>query len=789
MARENSDTSEMEWDDMSGLSEDTTLKDYVLNLVEEWGNYVDTNYIGIWEEYNRLWRGHWDPSDKTRGSERSRIITPALQQAVESSVAEVEEATFGKGRWFDVEDALEPPKPPPPGTGQMPPGPAKPPGPPGPQGLQGPQGGAMGPRGPQIGPKPAAGPAPKGPQGPAPKAPPQDAPKPVKVAYMREKLYEDFQKNKVRKAVNEILVSAAVYGTGIGELILEETQIYTPSSEKIMGGQLAAVGVKTENRTVVRLQPVLPHNFRIDPNSSSVDDAHGVAIERFVSRHSVVEGQEKGYYRDIPIGSAAPDWELEADKELESVYQDDKVKLTKYYGLVPRSLLDEEATSEGEETVDLGVSKVEEDSYYVEAVVIIANDEHILKAVESPYMMKDRPVVAFAWDVVPGVFWGRGVCEKGYNTQKALDAEIRARIDALALTVHPMLAMDASRIPRGTSPEIRPGQTILTNGPPSETLMPFNFGNVSQITFEQANALQAMLQQATGALDTTGMAQNMGDARTGAVSMALGGVIKRHKRTLVNFQESFLLPMVEKTAFRYMQFDPDNYPADDYGFVATSTLGVIAREYENSQLMQLIGSMDPKSPQYNIVLQSIVGNLNIADKEKVLMALEQANKPNPEAQKAQQAAQQAQMELQKAQTGVLNAQSAESQARSKELMAKAQKAAIEAQQIPVETKIKAMDAVSKNMKEGAGDDIEFHRRLQIAKFHLEEKEANARIEGMKSDRRAEAAQKSQRQSMMKQMLGGMIQGNGMSKLKDSDGVTYEMDSGLGQGPVSKGGAA
>ena len=31
---------------------------------------------------------------------------PALQQAVESSVAEIEEATFGRGKYFDITDDL-----------------------------------------------------------------------------------------------------------------------------------------------------------------------------------------------------------------------------------------------------------------------------------------------------------------------------------------------------------------------------------------------------------------------------------------------------------------------------------------------------------------------------------------------------------------------------------------------------------------------------------------------------------------------------------------------------------
>jgi len=140
------------------------------------------------------------------------------------------------------------------------------------------------------------------------------------------------------------------------------------------------------------------------------------------------------------------------------------VRLTKYYGLVPRELLENATKEEDEEEVELTGS--ESKSKYVEAVVVIANGGVLLKAEANPYMMQDRPVVAFPWDVVPGRFWGRGVCEKGYNSQKALDTELRARIDALSLTIHPMLAVDATRLPRGAKPEVRPGKMILTSGDP-----------------------------------------------------------------------------------------------------------------------------------------------------------------------------------------------------------------------------------------------------------------------------------------------------------------------------------
>ena len=78
---------------------------------------------------------------------------------------------------------------------------------------------------------------------------------------------------------------------------------------------------------------------------------------------------------------------------------------------------------------------------------------------ENPYMMPARPIVAFPWDVFPNRFWCRGVCEKWYTSQKALDTELRARIDAVAFTIPPMMAIDASRLSRGMKPEVRPGKS------------------------------------------------------------------------------------------------------------------------------------------------------------------------------------------------------------------------------------------------------------------------------------------------------------------------------------------
>jgi hypothetical protein len=636
---------ELEGKDNFSLEQD--LEGWVMEKCDGWRDHYEANYAQRFDEYYRLWRGQWSAEDQTRQSERSKIISPALQQAVESSVAELEEATFGRGSWFDIKDDVRDQNP-------------------------------------------------------------QD------IAALRGYLEEDFAKNKVRKNVAECLINAAVFGTGIGEVVLEEEKEMAPASQPVMGGELQAVGVTIKDRTCVKLRPVMPQNFLIDPVATDIDNALGCAVDEYVSSHLVEQLQEKGVYRDEPLSIAASDFDLEPDQELTS-FAEDKVRLTKYYGLVPTHLL-KEAQEDSDDEELVAFDDEEEESYYTEAMVVIGNGGVLLKAEKNPYMMQDRPVVAFPWDVVPSRFWGRGVCEKGYNSQKALDAELRARIDALALTIHPMMAMDASRMPRGAKPSIQPGKTILTNGNPAEILQPFNFGQVNQITFAQAQALQTMVQTATGAIDSAGIAGSInGDATAAGVSMSLGAIIKRHKRTLINFQDSFLIPFVQKAAYRYMQFEPELYPVADYKFHTSSSLGIIAREYEVTQLVQLLQTMSPDQPMYPKLVTSIIDNMNLSNREELIATLEQANQPNPEAQQAAQAAQQAQVQFQQSQTAALNGQAQESQAR-------AQKITVEAQAIPQELEIDRIKAVTTNLKAGDADDKEFQKRLKISEQLLKERE-------------------------------------------------------------------
>ena len=331
---------------------DKELVSWVVARTDSWRDWRDTNFLDNWLEFERIFRGQWAAEDRTRESERSRIVSPATQQAIETRHAEIMEAIFGQGDFFDIQDDI--------------------------RDVNG---------------------------------------NSLDVEMIRSQLMEDFKKDKIKKAVDQIELMAEIYGTGIGEIVVKVEKEFTPATQPISGiANAAAIGVMEKERVSVKLKPVNPKNFLIDPNADSIEESMGVAIEKYVSIHKIVEGMERGIYKKLDIGSNYEDQSLEATQELKQ-YQDDKVKLVTYYGLVPKEYLSGDEEVEYEELFPEG-SEADEYCNLVEAIVVIANDNMVLKAEENPYMMKDRPVIAYQDDTVPGRFHGRGTAEKGYNMQK-----------------------------------------------------------------------------------------------------------------------------------------------------------------------------------------------------------------------------------------------------------------------------------------------------------------------------------------------------------------------------------
>lgn len=542
------------------LPESSSLVSWVMVRVAAWEDYRQLNFDKRWDEYYRMWRGIFDMEDRNRDSERSKLIAPALAQAIEATVAELEEATFGQGKWFDVVDNFA------------------------------------------------------------------DEDK-TDIAMWRDQLDEDLVKENVPSAISETFMNGALYGTGIAKIILNEVEDKNIVPKNIGDTFITQADVAINNTVRVGLLPVHPKEFVIDPAARTINEALGCAHITEVPKHTVQQKQMKGIYRDVPLSDYTDTvvggrHQAENDNNLKDVREQDRTMLVEYHGFVPRNLIE----AGEEEVVDIFNDDVivrGDETDMVEAIVTIANGSTLLRAVKNPYIMGDRCFIAYQHDTVPNRFWGRGVAEKGYNPQKALDAELRGRIDAMAMSIHPMMAMDATRIHRGADFRVAPGRNVFTNGDPKDILMPFNFGQVNNNTFAQSGELERMVQMGTGAMDSaTPLSENRRNETSSGMSMIMSGAIKRSKRTLANIERNFTKPFINKTAWRYMQFAPDRYPVKDMEFNVHSTLGMVARELEQQQLASMMNTVPPDSPAFWMLLKGIYEHSSISNREEMLMVID-----------------------------------------------------------------------------------------------------------------------------------------------------------------------
>jgi hypothetical protein len=575
-------------DEISSNFTDNTQKgeklvSWVVGTVGPWRDYRNRlPEAKRWAEYWRMWRGYWAEGDKNRQSERSRLIAPALAQAIEMSVAEVEEAMLSREVWFDIADDIA------------------------------------------------------------------DQEK-VDAMLMRDQLREDLELVDVKSTISEATTNAALFGTGIIKLNMDTMK--DPTVTRGPDGQLVA---SEDIMVVVRPEALRPDQCIPDPAGTTVEQMMGFGIDyRNKPVHDTLEKIRKGTYREdaLPFmqGITDPRNGAEVDFDLAvtvNASDTNAMHILEYHGKVPLFLLDEANGSDSlvDRLLQEDYKADGDDGPLVEAIVTIGNENVLLRAIANPFIKVDRSVIAFPWEKVPGHFWGRGVSEKGYNPQKALDAELRARVDALGFVSAPMLGMDAGRIPRGFRPEVKPGKIWLTNGPPGEVLQPVGIGQVDPNTFNHTGELTQMVQMGTGSFDTSstlrGSTGSGGNSATGG-SMMLGAFVKRSKRSVQNVERKLIVPLIQATAMRYLQFAPSRYPFNDTKFLVKGSLGIVAREIEQLNITQLIGMLPEGAVGAKLAAaEGFVEMSSVINKVTIMKALEEDKKRLSEQQAQQAEAQQ-----------------------------------------------------------------------------------------------------------------------------------------------------
>ena len=551
---------------------------WVMEKVDRWKDQRDTAWQALWSEYYRLWRGRWISEDKTRNSERSRIVTPALAQALEMTVAELEEALFGREQWIDVLDD-------------------------------------------------------------------NGNPDHEDTNGYRKRLLGDMARDRVPSAVTQSLLTGALYGAMAAKVVVEETTDYRLEKIEDENGQ-PQNKVVPYPRVKVCIVPIPVTELVPDPEGETVEDMLGIAHDCRRPKTTLLRFPWGKEYALTPAESMEADWrEYGKDDPEDKVGVDDhSVRLTEWHGLVPARLLAEPKDDDvlGKLLVEEADPSEDMDSL-VEAIVIIADGCKVLQAIANPFIMKDRSIVAAPFEKVPGRFWGRGVMEKGYNPQKALDGEVRMRMDVMAIIGNPMIGIDATALPRGFDMRVRPGKAWMTNGPPKYAIHPIVFPGLDPASFNQTSEMERMVQMGTGAMDTaTPLRENRRYETASGASMIAGTFVKRAKRALRTINQDFIEPLIQKVVWRKLQYDPQRYTGA-FDFRVVSTLGIVAREMEQGQLTQMIGLLPPGSPAQLVAVKAIFDSTSSPYKAEMMAAVTSMLTPDPEQQQMQQMVQQLQM--------------------------------------------------------------------------------------------------------------------------------------------------
>lgn len=556
-------------------SPDADLVAWVMSRVDQWRDARDQAYQVLWGEYYRLWRGRHIADDKTRASERSKLVSPALAQALEMSVAEMEEAIFGRENWVDIlPDMVD---------GQ-----------------------------------------------------PQD------LGHLQAQLIQDLDHDSVPPAIADCLLNGGLFGTLGAKVIVEKKM-----ERKILITQdpttgEASTSVQETPYVCVKAIAIPADELIVDPEATTVAEMLGIVHECSKSRAWLLQ-QPFGVKYAGNAGARTSDinWKPERkDPEDLVKVNPDAVLVTEYHGLIPLRLLEQGREKPAVQVdplaeAEIGAGAAEEtedfdgDGPMIEAIVTIFDKHYLGRAVRNPFLMKDRSIIAAPFERVPGRFWGRGVMEKGYNPQKGLDAELRARMDALALITNPMVALDQTALPRGFDLRVYPGKAWLTNGSPKESIMPFAFPGLDQASFAQTAEMERMVQMGTGSMDSaTPLEGNRRNETLGGTSMIASTFVKRTKRALRNINKAFIEPLVQAILWRRQQYDTQRYPTS-LRFRIAGTLGIVARELEQSQLTQLLSLVQPGSAVQRVIVKAIFDNSNSPYKSDLEAALEQDAQPDP----------------------------------------------------------------------------------------------------------------------------------------------------------------
>lgn len=276
---------------------------------------------------------------------------------------------------------------------------------------------------------------------------------------------------------------------------------------------------------------------------------------------------------------------------------------------------------------------------------------------------RDRvPFYVTPYSVVPHTIWGAGVAEFMFDSQDAINACERAKMDNMALSSRPQVMVNVDRLAQGTNAlEIRAGkiwpyrESEISNGKPVDFFVPDC--RLDQIKSVQQDAMQFAQEQTAMPNLLMGMGgEGIHNRTSTGASMQFNAAITPLKAVVFNIEQNLIIPLITSVAKFYAMFSNDPQIKGDYRVNARGVQGLMGREAVAQKVAQFMQFASQNPTWADRVDLTTVFKLMVKDSglenENIIVAdsVYEAKEKEKQDQQNQQTQQQQQMQMQIANT-------------------------------------------------------------------------------------------------------------------------------------------
>lgn len=437
------------------------------------------------------------------------------------------------------------------------------------------------------------------------------------------------------------LLDLCLYGTSVlmGPLAAKTAKKGSARENDPDMEHLEAMGFEDEYRP--ELDVISPFDFYPDPGARTVEECTYAIVRKVMNRTSLrdlrrLEGFNSKAIDDALAFSPDGNWTPEYWESTINISNDQQQMTApngRFVCLVRWGWLS------GRDLQQAGINVPEEQlEEQVMAQVWCVGSRVISVRVSELY--SDRlPFYVTPFSVVPHVIWGSGIAEHMFDTQDAINATERGKMDNMALVVRPQGYVNIDRLAPGQNVlEQRAGKmwavrnSEVDSSDPVKWQVPVNALN--EIRAIQADSMQLAQEQTAMPNLLMGMGGDGIHNRTSSgASMQFNAAITPLKAAIFNIENFMIIPLVQKMVDFYLTYSEDDEIRGDYRVVAQGVSGLMRREAiftKMSVILQALGTIPNMDKRIDwervgeiLTRDSGMDNLNIMLPDAVVMANEQ----------------------------------------------------------------------------------------------------------------------------------------------------------------------